>query len=90
MNHERAKGYLNAFFGICFLVAFLALIDWAAEGRTLEYALGIWNDFPPLMRLVVGCLTVGVLWMFGATWYIIHSAEAVDEDECPVNVKGKR
>lgn len=89
-RHERATGYLYAFFGLSFIVGFLALVDWAAEGRTLEYALGVWNDFPPILRLTVICLSVGTLWMLGTLLWIIRSAEPVDEDECPINVKGKR
>ena len=89
-NAERFTAYVRAAIAATFLVGCFMLIDWAAEGRTLEYALGISNAWPPLARLVVICLTVGIVWMFLATWYIIRTATPVDENECPIQVKGKR
>lgn len=89
-NAERFTGIAYVFFGLSFAVAFLALVDWCADGHALEYALGIWNGFPPLMQLVIVCLVAGVACVFiGALW-IIQSAEPVDEDECPINVKGRK
>ena len=88
-NADRWNGYGYAFFGACFLVAFYALIDWCAEGRVLEYALGIWNSWPELMRLVVVCLIVGLALVFGLFGYLVHSAVEVDENDCPIEVKSK-
>jgi len=89
-RHERFSAFMRAAIGLSFVIGFFALIDWAAEGRTLEYALGIWNEWPELMRLVVVCLTVGMVVVCGFTLYIIHTAEPVDENECPIQVKGRR
>ncbi len=89
-NADRWNGYGYAFFGLCFLVGFYALIDWCADGHVLEYALGIWNSWPEMMRLVVVCLVAGIAWMFLTLRYIIKSAEPVDENECPIQVKGKK
>lgn len=89
-NAKRFTALMRALIGASFLIGCFMLIDWAAEGRTLEYALGIWNEWPELMRLVVVCLTVGMVVVVGFTLYIIHTAEPVDENECPIQVKGKR
>lgn len=89
-NSDRWSGYGYVFFGVSFAVGFLALVDWAAEGNILEYALGIWNSWPELMRLVVLCLVIGVAAVLGMWMYLVRSAVLVDENECPIQVKGKK
>jgi hypothetical protein len=88
-NADRWNGYGYAFFGLCFLVGFYALIDWCADGYVIEYALGIWNSWPELMRLVIVCLLVGLAAIFGTFAYLVRSAVEVDENDCPIEVKRK-
>lgn len=88
-NAERFTGFAYVFIGLSFFVGFLALIDWCADGHALEYAIGIWNEFPYLMRLVIVCLVAGIAVVFALWGYMVHSAVLVDENDCPIEVKRK-
>jgi hypothetical protein len=89
-NAERWSGYGRVFFGLCFVVGFLAVVDWAADGGSLDCAIGIWDSIPYLWRVVIFCLAVGVATSFGIFYAMVRSAVAVDENECPIQVKGEK
>ena len=65
-------------------------IDWLELPGNFETVEAMWMSFPYFMRLVVVCLTSGVLVMFGFWFFLVRGAEQVDENECPIQVKGKK
>lgn len=88
-NAERWSGYGRAFFGLCFVVGFLAVVDWAADGQTLDFAVQLWDNIAYLWRVVLFCLVVGIATSFGIFYFIIRSAVKVDDNYCPIEVKRK-
>ena len=65
-------------------------IDWITTAGNFEVVRAAWMSFPYFMRLVVVCLAAGLVVMFGFYFFLVRSAVPVDENECPIRVKGKK
>lgn len=89
MTAERADriatGIAYVFIGLSFVVGFLALVDYAADGNVVPYIGGVWDEVPNLAKLVIVCLGAGVFVMFGFGWWMVRTAVDIDPQDKELN-----
>jgi hypothetical protein len=83
--NEIATGIAAVVAGMGALVGFMWFIDYVSDGGVSEMLGGIWEGFPPLLRLVIVCLGAGVAVMFVFWWYMVRTAEDIDPHDKELN-----
>ncbi len=76
--------------GMLILIAALGAIDYSTQAGFFEKILELWRMLPVVLRIVLFSGSCGLIVIFGLFYWMVRSAVPVDENECPIQKKGKQ